>query len=113
MFQVLTGIFGVGAKTADRWIKVGIHSLRQLQKSGQTLNRAQQAGLCLLSAFILYLIEFLFEWTPCRLSGLEHYDDLNQPVTKAEADAIGEIVEKAVVSVLPGAQITLIGGFRR
>ncbi|XP_044029658.1 DNA-directed DNA/RNA polymerase mu isoform X2 [Siniperca chuatsi] len=86
--KVLTGIFGVGAKTADRWIREGIHGLRQLQDSGQTLNRAQQAGL-------------------------EHYDDLNQPVTKAEADAIGEIVERAVVSVLPGAQMTLIGGFRR
>uniref|UniRef100_UPI0037E81796 DNA-directed DNA/RNA polymerase mu n=1 Tax=Semicossyphus pulcher TaxID=241346 RepID=UPI0037E81796 len=86
--KVLTGIFGVGAKTADRWIRDGIHDLRQLQDSGQTLNRAQQAGL-------------------------EHYDDLNQPVTKAEADAIGEIVEKAVLSVLPGAQMTLIGGFRR
>ncbi|XP_078127645.1 DNA-directed DNA/RNA polymerase mu isoform X3 [Sander vitreus] len=91
--KVLTGIFGVGAKTAERWIRDGIHSLHQLQESGQTLNRAQQA------AFLL--------------SGLEHYDDLKQPVTKAEADAIGEIVEEAVVSVLPGAQITLIGGFRR
>lgn len=49
----------------------------------------------------------------CPLSGLEHYDDLNQSVTKAEADAIGEIVERAVLSILPGAQITLIGGFRR
>uniref|UniRef100_A0A8C9X381 DNA-directed DNA/RNA polymerase mu n=1 Tax=Sander lucioperca TaxID=283035 RepID=A0A8C9X381_SANLU len=86
--KVLTDIFGVGAKTAERWIRDGIHSLHQLQESGQTLNRAQQAGL-------------------------EHYDDLKQPVTKAEADAIGEIVEEAVVSVLPGAQITLIGGFRR
>uniref|UniRef100_A0A3Q3LQ72 DNA-directed DNA/RNA polymerase mu n=1 Tax=Mastacembelus armatus TaxID=205130 RepID=A0A3Q3LQ72_9TELE len=86
--KVLTGIFGVGAKTAARWISEGIHTLQQLQASGHTLNRAQQAGL-------------------------EHYDDLNQPVTKAEADAIGEIVEKAVVSVLPGAQVTLTGGFRR
>ncbi|XP_040013774.1 DNA-directed DNA/RNA polymerase mu isoform X2 [Xiphias gladius] len=86
--KVLTGIFGVGAKTADRWIREGIHTLRQLQHSGRALSRAQQAGL-------------------------EHYDDLNQPVTKAEADAIGEIVERAVVSVLPGARITLTGGFRR
>ncbi|XP_073334033.1 DNA-directed DNA/RNA polymerase mu [Pagrus major] len=86
--KVLTGIFGVGAKTADRWIRDGILGLQQLQDSGQTLNRAQQAGL-------------------------EHYDDLNQPVTKAEADVISEIVQRAVVSVLPGAHMTLIGGFRR
>ncbi|KAI3362467.1 hypothetical protein L3Q82_012749 [Scortum barcoo] len=86
--KVLTGIFGVGAKTADRWIRDGINNLQQLQDSGQTLNRAQQAGL-------------------------QHYDHLSQPVTKQEADAIGEIVEEAVASVLPGARITLIGGFRR
>lgn len=47
MFQLLTGIFGVGAKTADRWITMGIYNLHQLQSSGQTLNQAQQAGLCL------------------------------------------------------------------
>uniref|UniRef100_A0A3P8SJZ9 DNA-directed DNA/RNA polymerase mu n=1 Tax=Amphiprion percula TaxID=161767 RepID=A0A3P8SJZ9_AMPPE len=86
--KVLTGIFGVGSKTADRWIRDGIHNLHQLQESGATLNRAQQAGL-------------------------EHYDDLNQQVTKAEADAITEIVQEAVVSVLPGAQVVLTGGFRR
>lgn len=63
--------------------------------------------------YVLYLIWLLSEWTPCCLSGVEHYDDLNQPVSMAEADAVGEIVEKAVVSVLPGAQITLTGGFRR
>lgn len=49
----------------------------------------------------------------CPLAGLEHYEDLNQPVTRAEADDIGEIVQKVVLSVLPGAQLTLIGGFRR
>lgn len=115
VFQVLTGIFGVGVKTADRWIRLGIHGLEQLQKSGQTLNRAQQAGSTstLPSAFIRCLLKFLFESPVCHLSGLEHYGDLNQPVTKAEADAVGEIVEKAVASVLPGAQVTLIGGFRR
>lgn len=86
--KVLTGIFGVGARTAERWIRDGILTLQQLQDSGPTLNRAQRAGL-------------------------EHYDDLSRPVTREDADAIGEIVERAVRSVLPGAQMTLIGGFRR
>ncbi|XP_015225252.1 PREDICTED: DNA-directed DNA/RNA polymerase mu-like [Cyprinodon variegatus] len=49
----------------------------------------------------------------CGVAGLEHYDDINQPVSKAEADAIREIVERAVASVLPGAQTVLTGGFRR
>uniref|UniRef100_A0A3P9APZ9 DNA-directed DNA/RNA polymerase mu n=1 Tax=Esox lucius TaxID=8010 RepID=A0A3P9APZ9_ESOLU len=86
--KALTGIFGVGAKTADRWFREGIHTPSDLQRSGHNLNRAQRAGV-------------------------QYYDDLNQPVRKAEADAIGLIVEKAVSEVLPGAKITLIGGFRR
>ncbi|CDQ84142.1 unnamed protein product [Oncorhynchus mykiss] len=88
VFQALTGIFGVGAKTADRWFKEGIHTPSDLQRSGHTLNRAQRAGL-------------------------QYYDELNLPVTKSEAVAIGQIVERAVHAVLPGAEITLIGGFRR
>lgn len=86
--KVLTGIFGVGSKTADRWIRDGIYDLQQLRDSGQTLNRAQQAGL-------------------------DHYDDLQHPVTRAEANTIAEVVQNAVASVSPGAQMTLTGGFRR
>ncbi|XP_028319001.1 DNA-directed DNA/RNA polymerase mu [Gouania willdenowi] len=86
--KVLTGIFGVGVKTADRWIRDGIFNLQQLRESQTTLNRAQQAGL-------------------------DHYEDLNQPVTRADADSITEIVQEAVSSLFPGAQVTLTGGFRR
>lgn len=88
VFQVLTGIFGVGVKTAGRWIGEGILTLRQLRDSGPTLNRAQRAGL-------------------------RHYDDLNRPVGRAEAAAVAAVVEAAAGSVLPGARVTLIGGFRR
>ncbi|KAJ3605440.1 hypothetical protein NHX12_027487 [Muraenolepis orangiensis] len=67
--KVLTGVFGVGVKTAKRWFTEGI----------------------------------------C----LKHYADLNQPVTRDEADSVSVTVEAAVCSVLPGAQVTLAGGFRR
>ncbi|XP_070295651.1 DNA-directed DNA/RNA polymerase mu [Salvelinus sp. IW2-2015] len=46
-------------------------------------------------------------------NSLQYYDELNLPVTKSEAVAIGQIVERAVHAVLPGAEIILIGGFRR
>ncbi|XP_061732069.1 DNA-directed DNA/RNA polymerase mu isoform X7 [Nerophis ophidion] len=42
--KVLTGIFGVGVKTADQWFRDGIQNLHQLRQSGRTLNRAQRAG---------------------------------------------------------------------
>ncbi|KAK9532187.1 hypothetical protein VZT92_009585 [Zoarces viviparus] len=86
--KVLTGIFGVGVKTAERWIRDGIVGLQQLQLSERPLNRAQRAGL-------------------------RHYEDLNRPVTRAEAAAVAAVVEEAVAAVLPGARTTLIGGFRR
>ncbi|XP_061118733.1 DNA-directed DNA/RNA polymerase mu [Conger conger] len=86
--KALTNIFGVGVKTADRWFREGLRLPSDALNSGHKLNHAQQAGL-------------------------QYYDDLNTPVTKAEADSIGQIVEEAVQAVLPGAEITLTGGFRR
>ncbi|XP_030197141.1 DNA-directed DNA/RNA polymerase mu isoform X2 [Gadus morhua] len=86
--KLLTGIFGVGVKTAKRWFTEGICSLAQLETSGHSLNAAQQAGL-------------------------KYYTDLNQPVSREEADAVSVMVEGVVHSVLPGARVTLAGGFRR
>ncbi|XP_063066044.1 DNA-directed DNA/RNA polymerase mu [Engraulis encrasicolus] len=86
--QALTGIFGVGVRTADRWFREGLRSPSDVAKSEQRLNDTQQAGLM-------------------------HHEDLSQRVSRVEADAIGQIVERAVQEILPGAQITLTGGFRR
>ncbi|XP_066506703.1 DNA-directed DNA/RNA polymerase mu isoform X2 [Hoplias malabaricus] len=86
--KALTGIFGVGVKSADRWFREGLRSPLDLIRTGQKLNQAQQAGV-------------------------RYYNDLNRPVTKKEAVAISHIVEEAVNAVLPGAIIELMGGFRR
>ncbi|XP_072515264.1 DNA-directed DNA/RNA polymerase mu [Salminus brasiliensis] len=86
--KALTGVFGVGVRSADRWFREGLRSPLDLIRTGQKLNHAQQAGV-------------------------QYYNDLNRPVTKKEALAISHIVEKAVNAVLPGAIITLTGGFRR
>lgn len=47
--QSLTGIFGVGVKTADGWFREGIHSPSELMNTKQKLNQAQQAGKALVS----------------------------------------------------------------
>ncbi|XP_056592335.1 DNA-directed DNA/RNA polymerase mu isoform X1 [Triplophysa dalaica] len=86
--KALTGIFGVGVRTADRWFREGLRCPSDLIRTGQQLNREQQAGV-------------------------QYYDELNKPVTKHEADLIGHIVKEGVGAVLPGAEIQLMGGFRR
>nr|XP_061800205.1 DNA-directed DNA/RNA polymerase mu-like [Nerophis lumbriciformis] len=86
--KLLTGIFGVGAKTADLWFREGVRNLPQLRRSGRILNRAQRAGMA-------------------------HYDDLMRGVTRAEAHAVVQMAREAAVAELPGAQLTLAGGFRR
>lgn len=86
--KVFSGIFGVGKKTADRWYQEGLRTLDDLQKKEKKLNRQQEAGL-------------------------QHYTDLNSPVTRLEADEIQRVVQDTVLRFLPGAIITLAGGFRR
>uniref|UniRef100_H9GJR5 DNA-directed DNA polymerase X domain-containing protein n=1 Tax=Anolis carolinensis TaxID=28377 RepID=H9GJR5_ANOCA len=47
------------------------------------------------------------------MAGLLHYEDLSTPVTFSEAEAIGQLVRDVVEQCLPGASVTLTGGFRR
>ncbi|XP_034882312.1 DNA-directed DNA/RNA polymerase mu isoform X2 [Mirounga leonina] len=86
--KLFTGIFGVGVKTADRWYRDGLRTLDSLHKQPQRLTQQQRAGL-------------------------RHYHDLSAPVRRPEAEALQQVVEAAVACVLPGATVTLVGGFRR
>ncbi|MBN3296966.1 DPOLM polymerase, partial [Amia calva] len=88
VLKVLTSVFGVGVKTADRWFREGVRTPGELVTSGRRLTREQEAGV-------------------------RHYKHLSIPVTRAEARAIERIVKEAVLAVLPGVQLTLTGGFRR
>ncbi|XP_048187687.1 DNA-directed DNA/RNA polymerase mu-like [Perognathus longimembris pacificus] len=86
--KLFTQIFGVGVKTANRWYLEGLRTLDELQEQPQRLNRQQKAGL-------------------------QHHQDLSTPVGRSDAEALQELVEAAVGQVLPGATVTLTGGFRR
>lgn len=46
-------------------------------------------------------------------TGLQYYQDLSTPVGRADAEALQQLVEAAVGQTLPGATVTLTGGFRR
>ncbi|XP_053124977.1 DNA-directed DNA/RNA polymerase mu isoform X2 [Hemicordylus capensis] len=86
--ELFTQIFGVGVKTASRWYREGLRTLADLKAQHTKLSREQQAGL-------------------------QHFEDLQIPVVRSEAEAIGQVVQKAVEQFLPGASVTLTGGFRR
>ncbi|XP_077661788.1 DNA-directed DNA/RNA polymerase mu isoform X5 [Eretmochelys imbricata] len=86
--KLFTKIFGVGVRTASRWYQEGLRTLLDLQERNTKLTRQQQAGL-------------------------RHYGDLNTPVERSEAESTSQAVQEAVKRFLPGASVTLAGGFRR
>ncbi|XP_028726421.1 DNA-directed DNA/RNA polymerase mu isoform X1 [Peromyscus leucopus] len=86
--KLFTQIFGVGVKTANRWYQEGLRTLDELRGQPQRLTQQQKAGL-------------------------QYYEDLSTPVGRADAEALQQLVEAAVRQTLPGATVTLTGGFRR
>ncbi|KAM5302843.1 DNA-directed DNA/RNA polymerase mu isoform 2-T2 [Glossophaga mutica] len=86
--KLFTQIFGVGVRTADRWYREGLRTLDDIQGQVQRLTEQQKAGL-------------------------RHHRDLRTPVQRPDAEALQQVVETAVGQALPGATVTLAGGFRR
>ncbi|XP_075063411.1 DNA-directed DNA/RNA polymerase mu [Mixophyes fleayi] len=86
--ELLTGIFGVGVRTAERWYKDGVRNLSDLKDPKIKLTADQRAGL-------------------------EHYTDLQQLVTRAEAERVERLVRDALRRFVPDIQITMTGGFSR
>ncbi|XP_053188991.1 DNA nucleotidylexotransferase [Scomber japonicus] len=89
MLKLFTSVFGVGPKTAEKWYRRGLRSFSDiLAEPSIQLNRMQQTG-------------FL------------HYGDISRAVSKAEARALGNIIDEAVHAITPDAILALTGGFRR
>nr|XP_051708987.1 DNA-directed DNA/RNA polymerase mu isoform X3 [Oryctolagus cuniculus] len=86
--KLFTQIFGVGVRTADRWYQEGLRTLDDLRQQPRRLTAQQRAGL-------------------------QYHQDLSTPVQRPEAEALQHLVEAAVGQALPGATVTLTGGFRR
>ncbi|XP_061914742.1 DNA nucleotidylexotransferase [Entelurus aequoreus] len=87
--KLFTSVFGVGPKTAERWYRMGLRSFSDvLAEPDIQLNRMQQSG-------------FL------------HYGDISRAVTKAEAQALGNIIDEAVHMITSDCIVALTGGFRR
>ncbi|XP_012576105.1 PREDICTED: DNA-directed DNA/RNA polymerase mu [Condylura cristata] len=86
--KLFTQIFGVGIKTADQWYQEGLRTLDDLQEQPQRLTKLQKAGL-------------------------QHLQDLSTLVQRPDVEALQQLLDAAVSGALPGATVTLTGGFRR
>ncbi|XP_064222799.1 DNA-directed DNA/RNA polymerase mu isoform X4 [Aotus nancymaae] len=86
--KLFTQVFGVGVRTADRWYREGLRTLDDLREQPQKLTQQQKAGL-------------------------QYHQDLSTPVLRSDVDALQQAVEEAVGQAMPGATVTLTGGFRR
>ncbi|XP_014950843.2 DNA-directed DNA/RNA polymerase mu isoform X3 [Ovis aries] len=86
--KLFTQIFGVGVRTADQWYQKGLRTLDDLQEESHRLTQQQKAGL-------------------------QHHQDLSALILRSEVEALQQVVEAAVTQALPGATVTLAGGFRR
>uniref|UniRef100_A0A9J7ZPV8 DNA nucleotidylexotransferase n=1 Tax=Cyprinus carpio carpio TaxID=630221 RepID=A0A9J7ZPV8_CYPCA len=80
--KLFSSVFGVGPKTSENWFFRGLRTFEQvLSEPSIRLNRMQTAG-------------FLF------------YEDISNPVSRTEANALKILVEEAVICVNPSATIT-------
>ncbi|XP_046886059.1 DNA nucleotidylexotransferase isoform X2 [Hypomesus transpacificus] len=89
VIELFTSVFGVGPKTAEKWYRAGWRSFQEvLAQPDLHLNRMQRAG-------------FLY------------YKDISRPVSKAEAQALGIIIEETVRGIASDSILALTGGFSR
>ena len=87
--KTFCGIFGVGPVTARKWY----HDLNL-----RTLDDVKASKM---------------NFTQDQLLGLQHYEDINTPVTINEANYVLTLVEKTCNSIDNNLTVTLSGGFRR
>lgn len=91
--ELFAGIHGVGPKTAARWHRLGLRTLADL-------TAAAASGRIKLQ--------------PAQELGIQHYDDLARPMTRAETEEILAVVRAAAHRAFGGAVVAdLAGGYRR
>jgi DNA polymerase IV len=85
--QLFMGIYGVGTGQAERWIAQGFRTLDDLKQKAKLSTN--------------------------QLIGIEHYDELNQRIPRAEVEALGALIQKAAARIDPRVQVVIGGSYRR
>lgn len=85
--QLFLGIYGVGFARASRWIAMGYRTLEDLRTKA--------------------------DLTISQRIGIEHYDDFQQRIPRAEVEAHGNIVREAVQRADANMEVIIAGSYRR
>ncbi|XP_030628137.1 DNA nucleotidylexotransferase [Chanos chanos] len=87
--KLFTSVFGVGPKTAEKWYRKGLRTLKAvLAEPDIHLNKMQEAG-------------FLY------------YEDISKSVSKADAQAVETLIKDTISYYSSDTKLFLTGGFRR
>ncbi|KUI60878.1 DNA polymerase lambda [Cytospora mali] len=87
ILKLFLGVYGVGTSTADKWIAQGFKTLDDLRQKGKL--------------------------TPNQCIGLDHYDDLNSRIPRAEVEALGNYVKKEASRIDKMVELLIGGSYRR
>jgi DNA polymerase IV len=87
VLRLFLGVYGAGLVQANRWIQAGYRTLEDLQTKAKL--------------------------TDSHKIGLEHYDDFNSRIPRAEVEAHGAVVKTALAKIGPEFETTVMGSYRR
>jgi DNA polymerase IV len=87
VLRLFLGVYGAGLVQANRWIQAGYRTLEDLQTKAKL--------------------------TDSHKIGLEHYDDFNSRIARAEVEAHGAVVKTALAKIGPEFETTVMGSYRR
>ncbi|QDS74610.1 hypothetical protein FKW77_008604 [Venturia effusa] len=86
--EIFRGIYGVGLSQATRWVNEGFRTLDDL-----CVNKVKLTGN--------------------QRIGIEHYDDLQTRIPRAEVAEHGRLVKEALARLDPAFEATIMGSYRR
>ena len=87
--NILTKVYGIGPKKAKDFVKEGLDTIEKLKQHPEKLTKAQKFGV-------------------------EHYDDIEERIPRAEIDEYKTALEKIFKeSTPPGSKFEIVGSYRR
>lgn len=88
--QLFTTIYGCGTATADKWYKLGLRTIADVQRQSREISLTDTQRL-----------------------GLQYYDHLSVPVSREEAEVVRDYVFSQAAVCSPGTTVEVVGGYRR